>query len=166
MFGQHPRKMFLDKLAANLGIDETKLDQAFKEAAKSTAEEAFKNGYLTQEQLNRIKTRIEQGKAGGVFGRPWTVIARMHRRVETVLDAMAKRLGESEEDLEAQLASGKELSEIAREKGVSEEDLQQTIVSALKPQLEEAVKSGKITPKLAEAVLHRFEKGETTPKAA
>jgi|GEM_PF-6830044 len=166
MFEQHGRKMFLNNLAANLGIDEAKLDQSFKQAAKDTAEEAFKKGYLTEDQLNRVRTRIEQGKAGGIFGRPWTMIARMHRRIDTVMAALANRLGESKEELETQLSSGKELSEIAREKGVSEEELRHSVVAALKPELDEAVKTGKMTSKLAQAVLYRIENPESTEKAA
>ena len=166
MFGPERRKLFMDKLASNLGIDEQKLDQSFKEAAKDTAEEAFKTGYLTNEQFDRIKNRLEHGKAGGIFGRPWAMVARMHQGSDAVFDAMAKRLGETKQDLESQLSAGKPLSEIAQEKGVSEEELRHTVVSTLKPRLDEAVKGGKITPKMAEAVLHRMEQTPSAPKAA
>lgn len=90
----------------------------------------------------------------------------MHLGLDAVFEAMAQRLGETQQTLESHLSSGKPLSEIAKEKGVTEEELCHTAVSAMKPRLDEAVKSGKMTPKMAEAVLYRMEHGQNAPRAA
>jgi hypothetical protein len=69
-------------------------------------------------------------------------------------------------EMENQLDADKSLADLARERGISEADLRQTVLNAVKPQLDQAVKEGKIAPKFAEYVTHRIEGTEVTPKAA
>lgn len=165
MFRQQAREAFLSKLASILGTDRAKLESAFKEAAKETAEEAYRSGYLTKEQFERISARIEQGRPS-IFGLRWTFLARMHRKVGVIFDAVARKLGMPVDELEKRLASGERLTDIAHEKGVSGEALKQTVVAALKPELDRLVQEGTIAPKLAEAILHRVEESELPARAA
>jgi hypothetical protein len=55
---------------------------------------------------------------------------------------------------------------MARERRISEADLRQSVLNAVKPQLDQAVKDGKIAPKFADFVIQRIEATEVTPKAA
>lgn len=159
------REVFLGKLSAILGIDEPKLEQSFKEAAMQSVDEGLRNGYLTQKQAEQIKERIEHGKRG-FFDRSWSFLVRRHRQTQAMFEAMATRLGMSLEDLENQLETGKSLGELAREKGVSEDDLRKTVVGVVRPRLDQAAREGKITPKMAEAILQRIEHPEEAPRAA
>jgi mannitol/fructose-specific phosphotransferase system IIA component (Ntr-type) len=166
MGGSKGRQMFLGNLANTLGVTEEKLEQAFKDAAEKTVEQAEKDGYLTPAQSQQIRERIATGRSGGPFGRPWIMIARMHQTVSAVLDAVASRLGMTAKDLESRLASGTKMGDLLREKGLSEAELRQTVVDTVRHRLDEAVHQGRITPKFADAVIHRIEESPTFSKAA
>lgn len=159
------REVFLEKLATTLGISEEQLEASFKEAAKGAIDQATQSGYLTADQAERMKERMERGRQD-FFHRSWAWVIRRRRRMDVILATVANKLGVSVSDLETQLESGKSLADLAREKGISEDDLRQAVVNAVKPLLDEAVKAGKIAPKYAEVVIHRIEGTEVAPKAA
>ncbi|MGH2461285.1 MAG: hypothetical protein ACRDIY_20695, partial [Chloroflexota bacterium] len=144
MMSTRAREIFLGKLSSILGVDEQKLGQSFKEAAKQTVDQGVQSGYLTQQQAEHIKDRIEHGKRG-FFDRSWAFMVRMHRQTDAMFEAVASKLGMSLDDLENKLEAGKSLSDLAREKGVSEDDLRKTVMGVIQPRLDQAVKGGKIT---------------------
>jgi hypothetical protein len=159
------RDVFFDKLAMNLGLGKKQLETSFKEAAKSTIDQATQNGYLTAAQAGRLKEKVERGRED-FFHQSWAWVIQRRRRMNLILATAANRFGMSVSDLEDQLESGKSLADLAREKGIPEDDLRQAMVNAVKPHLGEAVKAGKITPKFAEVVIQRIEGTEAMPKAA
>ncbi|MGB9792897.1 MAG: hypothetical protein ACPLTR_10040 [Thermacetogeniaceae bacterium] len=53
---------FLEKLAANLGVEQSKLVDAVKQTAKQLVDEAVQQGKLKSDQAQKIKERIDQGK--------------------------------------------------------------------------------------------------------
>ena len=53
--------VFLKSFAANLGVDQAKLDKAFVDAVNATADQAVKDGKITQAQADSIKSRYSQG---------------------------------------------------------------------------------------------------------
>lgn len=165
MMSTKAREVFLGKLSAILGVDEPKLEQSFKDAAKQTVDEGLRNGYLTQQQAEHIKERIEYGRQG-FFNRSWSFMVRMHRQSQAMFEAVASKLGMSLDDLENQLEAGKSLADLAREKGVSEDELRTTVVGVIQPRLDQAVKEGKITSKMAEVILQKIEQPREAPKAA
>lgn len=165
MMSTRAREVFLGKLSSILGVDEQKLGQSFKEAAKQTIDQGVQSGYLTQKQAEHMKDRIEHGKRG-FFNRSWSFMVRMHRQTDAMFEAVASKLGMSLDDLENQLEAGKSLGDLAREKGVSEDDLRKTVVGVIQPRLDQAAREGKITPKMAEAILQRIEHPQEAPKAA
>jgi len=165
MMSTEAREVFLGKLSAILGVDEPRLEQSFKEAAKQTIDEGVRNGYLTQKQAEHIKDRIEHGRRG-FFTRSWSFMVRMHRQTQAMFEAVASKLGMSLADLENQLEAGKSLADLAREKGVSEDDLRKTVLGVIQPRLDQAVKEGKITSKMADVILKRIEQPQEAPKAA
>jgi hypothetical protein len=74
--------------------------------------------------------------------------------------AVADKLGLSVTDLETQLHSGKTLTTLAKDKGIAETDLYAAAASAAKPQLDQAVKDGKLTQAQADQVLQQIQQGQ------
>ncbi len=164
-------QVFLDKLAALLNIDRSKLDSAIKDAGKQTADEAVKNGDMTQSQADKVKERIDQGQPGwfgmpgcfGKMGRPFFGRAdgkALLGNKDTVLKAVADKLGMTVEDLQAAFKSGKSLADLEKEKGVSDQDLRAAVADAIKPQLDQAVADGKMTQKQADSIIDSIKNGK------
>src|SRR5256885_1881286 len=61
---QSPAGAFLAKVAKNLGIDQAKLEAAFKQASLDTIDEQQRAGKLTPEQAQRAKDHLNQNPAG------------------------------------------------------------------------------------------------------
>lgn len=148
-------EFFLDRLAAALGTTRDKLNGAFTQARNETVDQAVKDGRLTQEQADRIKSQQGTAPFGfgfGVLGRGGKGGAAFMGGSQ-VRDAIAKVLGMTPEDLANQLRSGKSLAELAKGR---EQTVKDAIVSAVKPQLDQAVKDGKITQDRANQILDQI----------
>jgi hypothetical protein len=162
----HPgRDVFFDKLAAKLGIPKDRLESSFREAAKDAIDQASQTGYLTASQAMRLKEKVERGRQD-FFQQSWSWSIRRRRRMDAIFTSVANKFGMSVSELENQLESDKSLADMARERGMSDADLRQTVLNAVKPQLDQAVKEGKIAPKFADFVIQRIQGTEVTPKAA
>lgn len=159
---QQGGELFLSKLAAVLGIDQSKLSSAIQEAAKQTLDQMVKDGQITQQQADKMLQRMQQcpslgicpckGMGGGKDG-----------CLRGNGEELAEILGMSLADLKAQLASGKKLSEIAQAQGISPEQLKQKLLDQAKTRLAEAVEAGKITQQQAEEILNRLSQQEDIP---
>lgn len=171
---QDYRQVFLSKLAAALGVDQTKLSDSTKQAGSETIDEAVQRGDLAPNRAEEMKQRIQQGEPGlfgafgsrggrvgghGWFGGPRGMTG---PKSEAVQQAIADKLGITVEGLRTELRSGKSLSALAQEKGVAEADLQAVVVSAVKAQLDQAVKDGKLTQQQADSMLQRIQEAPLT----
>lgn len=118
---------FLDKLATNLGVDKTKLQEAVKQTELQMVDEAVQQGNLTSDQAQKIKERIEAGQLLplGPFHGPKGCPFPGER-----LNIMAQVLGMSADELKAQLDQGKKIEDIAKEKGITLEQLHQKLLEA------------------------------------
>lgn len=148
-------EFFLDRLANALGTTRDKLNGALTQARSETVDQAVKDGRLTQEQADKIKAQQGTGPfgfgfhgfgRGGMKGGAFMGAGQAH-------DAIAQALGMTPEDLANQLRSGKTLAELAAGK---EQAVKDAIVNAMKPQLEEAVKNGRITQDRANEILEQI----------
>ncbi|MHB8619015.1 MAG: hypothetical protein ACYDAG_05470 [Chloroflexota bacterium] len=151
---------FLQHLAGRLNLSQSQVQAAVKGAATDTVGDAVKAGKLTQTQANRIDQRIQNGKPGFGFGfgfRPPHGALGMNRGA--VLTAAAGALNLQPSALRAQLRSGKSLQDVATAQNVSLSTVQAAITSAIKPRLDQAVSSGKITPQQEQKILSRFTSG-------
>jgi polyhydroxyalkanoate synthesis regulator phasin len=165
------RDVFLDKLAGALGIDRAKLDEGLKKAATDTIDQAVTNGDLARNPADAMKQRIQQSGPEGILGFGGFGFGRHGRgelRVETrgplidgdaIFKAVADKLGLSVADLQTQLRS-KTLAALAQEKNVNVQDLYKAAADAAKPQLDQAVKDGKLTQAQADQIYQQILQGQ------
>lgn len=153
------RSLFLDKLAAALNIQRAALDAAITSAGTSTLDSAVQQGTLTQEQADAIKPRLQSGDVGPLFGGRGFG----HRGPEvagvrqTMLDAAAKTLNLTTDELIAQLRSGQTLAQLAQAHNTTEQAVKDAVLAAAKTQLDAAVKAGTVTQAQADAIYARLQ---------
>jgi len=171
--GQDYRQVFLTKLAGVLGLDQTKLTDAIKQAETETIDQALQDGNLAKNQADEMKQRVQNGDTGflgGFGGRgfggpggggPGGPGPRGMGGVnmQTVEQAAADKLGLTLDDLRTQIHSGISLADIAKDKGVSETDVRSAMAAAAKTQLDQSVKDGKLTQTQADDVLQQIQQG-------
>jgi hypothetical protein len=162
-------KVFVQKLAVALGIDQTKLEAAIKTAGNATVDEALKNQSITLDQATQMKARFASGEfgawgrggrgggasgmggrdggMGGRDGAPGMMGGKMGAGISQValLETAAKALNLSITQLDTELRSGKTLTEIATAQKVSLETVKSAVLASLKTQLAAAVKAGSLT---------------------
>lgn len=144
---------FIEKLAANLGVDKGKLEEAVKQTGLQLVDEAVQQGRLTSEQAEKIKARIQEGQwfPGHFWGREAGGPGGFH------LTAVAEALGMTPDELSAQLKQGKTIPEIAQEKGISIEQLRQKVFESKIQAIQQAVKDGKLTQEKADQLIQRMQ---------
>ena len=159
-------KVFVQKLAGTLGVDQAKLEAALKTAGNATVDEALSKQEITKAQADAMKARVQageynffshgprgndgrgpgaSGRDGGPNGRGTPGGDRMTGGGAAVTDAAAKALGLTSEALHTQLKAGKTISEIAAAQKVDVKTVQAAVIAAFKTQLEADVKAGKLT---------------------
>jgi hypothetical protein len=149
------RESFLNDVAANLGVERSKLDSAIKEAAIARVDAALAAGRITQAQADEMKKRIEAGEVP-FFDGPGMGGHHGHHGMHS-LTAAAAYLGLTEAELQAQLESGKSLADVAKAEGKSVDSLEKALIADVKAKLDQAVKDGKITAAQRDEMLARFE---------
>jgi len=153
-------QVFIDKLAGILHLSHNQTADALKKAGDQTVDQMVKDGKITQAQADRIKSRIDAGKGFGFghFGKhPDRGFGRELREAE--IDAVAKALGMSPDELRSQLRSGKSLKDLEQAKGVSEDAIRTAVRDAAKQVLDKAVKDGKITQDQENRILEHLDSG-------
>ena len=147
-------EFFLDRLAAALDTTRDKLNSALVQARNETVDQQVKDGRLTQEKADRIKS--QEGIVPFAFGFRGFDRGGMKGGAfvggSQVRDAIAQALGMTPEELANQLRSGKSLAELAQGK---EQAVKDAIVAAMKPQLDQAVQDGRITRERADQILEQ-----------
>ena len=151
-------KVFIQKLAGTLGVDQAKLETALKTAGNATVDEALKNQDITKTQAEAWKARVQAGEyqffshggshgfdRDGFDGRDGAGHGLGGNGGSVLMDATAKALGLSSDALHMQIQSGKTLSEIAAAQKVDLKTVQVAAIAAYKTQLDAAVKAGKLT---------------------
>ncbi|SMB96144.1 hypothetical protein SAMN00808754_1409 [Thermanaeromonas toyohensis ToBE] len=148
---------FISQLAANLGIDQAKVEQALKQAAVETVDEAVKQGIIPQDRASKLKEAIESGKLppfGCMVGRggfgPGKGAGPLH-------DELASVLGMTAEELHNAIRSGKTLEEIAASKGFTLDQVKEQLIAKVKAVLDEKVAQGQLTGDQAQQILFRLQ---------
>jgi len=163
-------QVFLGKLATILGVDQAKLQASVKQAQSDTIDQAVANGDLAKNQADAMKLRIEQngaepfgirgldGMGRGGFGHGGPGMGVVDN--SAVEKAVADKLGMSVADLETQLHSGSTLASLAQAKSLNVQDLYTAAANAAKPQLDQAVKDGKLTQAQADQIYQQIQQGQ------
>ena len=146
---------FLEKLAANLGVDQSKLEDAVKQTELQIVDEAAQQGKMTSDQAQKIKDRIEQGNffPMGHFPGPRDGAKAAFRGN----DELAQVLGMSADELKAELQQGKKITDIAQEKGLTADQLRQKLLDAKIQAIQQAVTDGKITQEKADEMINKLQ---------
>jgi polyhydroxyalkanoate synthesis regulator phasin len=145
-------------LAQRLGISVDKLQQTVVDARKDAINQAVKQGLLTQAQADRLLQQLQNAAPGTVFdnfgrGRAVGQLRDVATSIRNAgLDAAAKTLGMSTNDLTSALRGGKTLLVVAREKNVDVTKLRTAIADAEKAAVDQAVKDGKLTQAQANSI--------------
>ncbi len=147
-------QLFVQTLAKNLHVSQSQLDSATQAALRTTIQQAYKDGKITQAQETKLLNRVSQldahpcaamgrmyGHHGGEYGG-----ANAH---QAILNAVAAKLNLSAPTLQSDLASGQTLPQIAAAQHVSIADVNATYLSAVHAQLTTAVSNGAISQQQA-----------------
>jgi polyhydroxyalkanoate synthesis regulator phasin len=148
----------LNDAAKELGVSPSDLSAAIKSALEKRVDAAVAAGRLTKEQGDDLKQRIESGDFP-LFGFGPGPGGFEHHEMLGGLDAAAAYLGLGEDELRAQLESGKSLAEVAKAKAKSVEGLVDALVAEAKKHVDEVVAEGHLTQSQAEQMLSRLEDG-------
>src|SRR5215204_1884211 len=145
----------VDDAAKQLGVEPAKLTAALKKALENQIDADVAAGRITKEHGEAMKQRIEAGdyplvdvgpRGGfGGFGRHDLFGPHGSHVVFAGLDAAASYLGLTEEQLRAELAGGKTLAQVAKDKGKSVDGLADAMVAHAEAEIAAAVTAGRLT---------------------
>ena len=151
----------IDDAAKQLGIDSGKLEDAIRTALANRVDRAVAAGTITKEQGDALKARI-QSQDTPLFGGGFRGGPHVHEFGPAGhLSAAADYLGVTEEQLRADLAAGKSLADVAKEKGKSVDGLVDALVADVTTKLDDAVKAGKLTDAQRDAIAANLEERVT-----
>ena len=149
-----------DLIASKLGVERADLDAAEKEAHQEVIGQAVEDGVITQDQADRMLSRLEEGFGFGRMGHPggrgggW--MGGFKGCPPGDQEWLAEQLGMTVDELQAELEAGKTIAELAEEKGV---DLDAARIEAMKERIQQAVEDGKMTQEQADWMLQGLEQG-------
>ena len=116
------------------------------------------DGTITAAQADKVAARLDQalpkrgGGRDGFDGGRMHGIPGMHGFVQGGLDAAAKALGITSDQVRQGLQSGKSLAALAKEKGVATSKLVDALVAEANKDLDQAVKDGNLTADRAASI--------------
>jgi hypothetical protein len=148
--GTNPRQAFLNDVAKHLNVSPAALSAAVKAALIDRINAAVKDGKITQAQAKELEQRLEQGAplpfllggTGRAFGPGHAFFV---RRGGGAFHTAAAYLGLSNAQLMADLASGKSLAQVAKDRGKSVSGLEQTLITAETKRLNRLQSRGVVT---------------------
>jgi hypothetical protein len=147
---------FREAIAGILGISVDEYEAAVEQAREQVVGEALDEGWLTEEQAERMQERFEQGPGGHMGGGLLKAPRGFMGCGETSLVAVAaEKLEMSVEDLHAELKDGKSIAEVAEEKSVDTQEIIDSYLAQLEEDLTQAVEDGKITQNQADWMLEQ-----------
>ena len=147
---------FREAVAGILGVSVDEYDAAMEQAREQVVGEALDEGWLTEDQAERMQERFEQGPGGRMDGGFMKAPRGFMGRGETPLVGVAaEALDMSVEDLHAELKDGKTIAEVAEEEGVDTQEIIDAYLAQLEENLAQAVEDGKITQNQADWMLEQ-----------
>jgi uncharacterized protein YidB (DUF937 family) len=150
--------LYWQTLAQRLGLSVDRLQQTIVDARRDAINQAVQQGLLTQAQADRLLQQLQNARPGTVFdgigrGRGVGQLRDVATSIRNAgLDAAARTLGMSTNDLTSALRGGKTLLDVTREKNVDVTRLRTAIADAEKAAVDQAVKDGKLTQAQADSI--------------
>jgi polyhydroxyalkanoate synthesis regulator phasin len=122
---------------------------------KDVLDNLVKAGTITRAQADAVTKALQDARpmfqqGPGRRGGPWG-----HLGVGLALDAAAKALGITVDELRTELQSGTTISELAKAHGIDVQKVIDTLVAEARTKLDAAVKAGKLTQEQADARLQQ-----------
>jgi hypothetical protein len=145
-------ELYLTTLASNLNTDVAGLERANLKALEHTIQAAYADGRITHSQETALLD-----KASRLAAHPCEAVDRfmtMHQQFaaahEAILSAVAAKLNMKPATLQADLASGQTIPEIAKAQNVPLQDVNTAYLDAVRGQLQAAVGAHTITQSQAD----------------
>lgn len=157
-FNFHQR--FREAVAGILGVTVDEYDAALDQAQGQVVDEAQAEGWLTEEQAELLRWRLEQapdmgrmdmGKALHGFTRG------IGRPGDSLVSTAADVLDMSLTDLLTELQDGQSIADVAGEKGVATQEIVDAYLAQIREDVDEAVAEGDMTQTQADYYLQRAE---------
>lgn len=180
--------LYLQNLATDLGVSKDKLTSSMVQAEKDTITQAVKDGKLTQAQADNLDKRIDDmaangnyggfeglgrgfggplmggpGMGGPMMGGPGKGAPEIGQAMQAAMQAVATKLGLTTQQLMTDLKT-QTLADLAKSKNVTVDDLKTTIVNAVKPILDTAVKNGSLTQTQEDTIINGIQNADFTKK--
>jgi hypothetical protein len=149
---------FREAVASALGVSVEEYDAAVSQAQDQVVDEAVTEGWLTEEQAELFKWRMDQAPRAGLrgMGKGLRGIGpHLHGGPDSLVSIAADELGMSLTDLLTELQAGKSIADVAAEQGVDAQAIADPYLAQLKENLDESVVEGKITQKQADYALEQ-----------
>jgi hypothetical protein len=151
---------FRQALADILGISVEEYDAAVEQAQDRVVDEALDEGWLTEDQAEMLRWRMDQAPGFGMRGMDKGFGGFEHGMFghgKNLISIAADQLDMSLTDLLTELQDGKSIADVAAEKGVDTGAIVDAYLAELKTDLDEAVAEGRITQNQADYSLEQAE---------
>jgi len=152
---------FKAALADILGISVEEYDAAVDKAQEQVVNEAVAEGWLTEEQAELLRWRMDQAPGGWGMGHGFGRGMRGFFMGDNLLSIAADKLDMKLTELLTELQQGKSIADVAKEKGVDTQTIVDAYLAQIKETLDKAVADGRITQKQADYQLQQIEQRVT-----
>ncbi len=151
------REKLHQAVADVLGITVEEYDAAVETAREQVLGEAVTEGWLTQDQADRMRERAEEGFGPGMGGKfHGGPRGGMFGPGNSFISVAADELGMTVQDLVSELQDGKTIADVATAKGVDPQAIADAFVAQHTEWLNEAVADGRITQEQADQMLQHM----------
>lgn len=157
---------FREAIASILGISVDEYDAAVEQAQGEVIDEAAAEGWLTEEQAEIMRWRLEQAPGAGMHGPGKGGGLPMGGRGighlgQNLLSVAAEQLDMSLTELLDALQDGSTIADLAAEAGVEAQAIVDAVLEGVRENVAEAVSEGRMTQTQADYCLEQLEAGIT-----
>jgi hypothetical protein len=146
----------LAQIATAQGKSVSGLEQTIESAVKSRLDTAVAAGKLTAAQEQKLLAAL-QSRLDTLVNKSHPFAGVRHGlKARSLVSVVAGYLGVTAQQLKTELMAGKSLAQIATEHGKTVAGLEQTITSAAKTRLDQAVAAGLISAQTEQQILNRL----------
>jgi polyhydroxyalkanoate synthesis regulator phasin len=151
------RERLHQAVADVLGITVEEYDAAVETARDQVLGEAVTEGWLTQDQADRMRERVEEGFGPGMRGMfHGGPRGGMFGPGNSFISVAADELSMTVQDLVSELQDGKTITDVAAEKGVDPQVIVDAFIAQHTERLNQAVADGRITQEQADQMLQQM----------